>query len=92
VVFRLKFSIIQIIEMKNIQIKARQFFEILKERDTSMWEIFSQMIDGEEKELIFLDDEEKMLFNYVLPENTKKLEEDRKKFTEEFSMKIKNFN
>jgi len=78
--------------MKNIQIKARQFFEILKERDTSMWEIFSQMIDGEEKELIFLDDEEKMLFNYVLPENTKKLEEDRKKFTEEFSMKIKNFN
>lgn len=57
-----------------------------------MWEIFSQMIDGEEKELIFLDDEEKMLFNYVLPENTKKLEEDRKEFTEVFASKIKDLN
>ena len=52
--------------MKNIQIKASQFFEMLKTADTSMWEIFSQMIDGEERNY-FLDDEEKVLFNYILP-------------------------
>ena len=55
--------------MKNIQIKASSFFELLKMKDTSMWEIFAQMIDAEEKEIIFLDDEEKVLFNYLLPNN-----------------------
>lgn len=74
--------------MKTIQIKASPFFEMLKTNGTSMWEIFSQMIDGEKKDLIFLDDEEKVLFNYQLPENLEKLEEDRKKFTKEFAEKI----
>jgi hypothetical protein len=32
-----------------------------------MWAIFSQMIDGNEKEIIFLDNEDKILFNYILP-------------------------
>jgi hypothetical protein len=50
--------------MKIIQIKANDFFELIKLKDTSMWEIFSQMIDGEEKEIIFLDEEEKVLFLY----------------------------
>ena len=59
--------------MKNIQIKASQFFELLKASDTSMWEIFSQMIDGAEKEIIFLDDEEKVLFHYILPETMEKV-------------------
>lgn len=74
--------------MKNIQIQASKFFELLKDNDTSMWEIFSQMIDGKEKEIIFLDDEEKVLFNYVLPSNLEKLEEDRKVFSQEFAAKI----
>ena len=39
--------------MKNIQIKASSFFELLKIKDTSMWEIFAQMIGDEEKEIIF---------------------------------------
>ena len=38
--------------MKSVQIKAQDFFEILKLRDASMWDIFAQMIDGEEKEFI----------------------------------------
>ena len=38
--------------MKKIEIKAEQFFELLRLKDTSMWAIFSQMIDGEEKEMI----------------------------------------
>ena len=78
--------------MKTIQIKATQFFELLKMKDTSMWEIFAQMIDGEEKELIFLDDEDKVLFNYVLPTNTEQLEEDRKEFSKNFSEKLSNQN
>ena len=78
--------------MKNIQIKASSFFELLKMKDTSMWEIFVQMIDSEEKEIIFLDDEEKVLFNYLLPSNLKKLEEDRKKFAEEYAEKLSGMN
>lgn len=78
--------------MKNIQIKASSFFELLKMRDTSMWEIFAQMIDGEEKEIIFLDDEEKILFTYFLPDNLGKLEEDRKQFADEYAEKLSGLN
>lgn len=77
-------------KMKVIQIKAKDFFEFIKLKDTSMWEIFSQMIDGEEKEIIFLDEEEKILFNYILPQNLEKLEEDRKTFAKEYADKISN--
>ena len=78
--------------MKNIQIKASSFFELLKMKDTSMWEIFAQMIDKEEKEIIFLDDEEKVLFTYLLPNNLEKLEEDRKRFSEEYAEKLSGLN
>ncbi len=78
--------------MKNIQIKASSFFELLKIKDTSMWEIFAQMIDGEEKEIIFLDDQEKILFTYLLPDNIEKLDEDRKKFADEYSEKLSALN
>lgn len=79
-------------KMKTIQIKAEQFFELLRLKDTPMWEIFAQMIDGEEKEIIFLDNEDKLLFNYILPSNKEKLEEDRKEFSKQFSEKLANFN
>ncbi|ACU07905.1 hypothetical protein FIC_01457 [Flavobacteriaceae bacterium 3519-10] len=78
--------------MKTIEIRAVQFFELLKMRDASMWEIFAQMIDGEEKELIFIDDEKKVLFNYILPQNLEKLNEDRAKFSQEYSDKIAGLN
>ena len=78
--------------MKNIQIKASSFFELLKMKDTSMWKIFAQMIGEEEKEIIFLDDEEKVLFTYLLPNNLEKLEEDRKKFSEEYAEKLSGLN
>ena len=78
--------------MKNIKIKASSFFELLKMKDASMWEIFAQMIDAEEKEIIFLDDEEKVLFNYLLPNNLEKLEEDRKQFAEEYAEKLSGLN
>ena len=78
--------------MKIIQIKANDFFELIKLKDTSMWEIFSQMIDGEEKEILFLNEEEKVLFSYILPNNLEKLEEDRKTFTKEYAEKMSNLN
>ncbi|WP_295199816.1 hypothetical protein [uncultured Chryseobacterium sp.] len=78
--------------MQNITVKAEQFFELLKLKDTSMWEIFAQMIDGNEKELIFLDHEDTILFTYILPSNTEKLEEDRKEFAKEFADKLAKFN
>jgi len=78
--------------MKKIEIKAEQFFELLRLKDTSMWSIFSQMIDGEEKEMVFLDDEDKVLFNYILPDNKEKLEEDRIQFSKEFAEKQARFN
>lgn len=78
--------------MKNIQIKAKDFFELLKQKDTSMWEIFSQMIDGEEKELIFLDENEKVLFNYILPKTLEQLKEEQKIFAKEYAEKISQFN
>ncbi|WP_294216313.1 hypothetical protein [uncultured Chryseobacterium sp.] len=78
--------------MQNITVKAEQFFELLKLKDTSMWEIFAQMIDGNEKELIFLDHEDAILFTYILASNTEKLEEDRKEFAKEFADKLAKFN
>ena len=74
--------------MKVIQIKAKDFFELIKLKDTSMWKIFSQLIDGEEKEIIFLDEEEKVLFSHILPKNLEKLEEDRKTFAKEYAEKM----
>lgn len=78
--------------MKSIEIKAEPFFELLKLKDTSMWSVFAQMIDGEEKEIIFLDEENKILFNYILPSNPEKLEEDRKEFSKQFADKLANLN
>ncbi|PIE50675.1 MAG: hypothetical protein CSA38_01520 [Flavobacteriales bacterium] len=79
--------------MKTIQIKAKEFFELLKLKDTSMWDIFAQILDeNEEKELIFLDENEKILFNYILPKNLEKLKADQKTFAKEYAEKIAEMN
>lgn len=57
-----------------------------------MWEIFAQMIDGERKEIIFLDDETKVLFSYILPETTEQLAEDQKEFAKQYAEKIAHLN
>ena len=78
--------------MKTIQINASQFFELLKMKDTSMWDLFAQMVDGEKKEIVFLDEAEKVLFNYTLPENLEQLKEDQKTFAKEYAVKIADLN
>lgn len=74
--------------MKTVQIKAAPFFELLKLKDQSMWDIFAQMIDGEEKELIFLDDEEKFMFAYRLPSTLEEMKKDKEIFAEKYAEKI----
>lgn len=74
--------------MKTVQIKATPFFELLKLKDKSMWDIFAQMIDGEEKELIFLDDEEKFMFAYRLPSTLEEMKKDKEIFAEKYAEKI----
>lgn len=78
--------------MEIVQIKASGFFELLKMKDTSMWEIFAQMIGAEEKQIVFLDDEEKMLFTYILPNNLEQLNKDREEFAAEYSGKLSGMN
>lgn len=78
--------------MKTIEIKAKEFFELLKLKDTSMWEIFAQMIDGEEKELLFLDEKKKILFAYTLPKNKEQLKTDQATFSKEYAEKITELN
>lgn len=78
--------------MKKITIKAKDFFELLKLKDQSMWSIFASMIDGEEKEIIFVDEDNTFLFNYILPKNVEKLQEDKAVFAKEYSEKLSGLN
>ena len=71
-----------------IQIKASAFFDLLKMKDTSMWEVFSQMIGEKEKEIVFLDNEDKILFNSILPNHLDQLNKDREKFSKEYADKL----
>ncbi|SEF53742.1 hypothetical protein SAMN05421847_0258 [Halpernia humi] len=77
--------------MKKIEIKAKPFFELIKLKGQSMWEIFAQMIDGEEKELLFLDEENNVLFHFILPKTLEALKEIQKEFTKEYAEKIAGF-
>ena len=74
--------------MEMIQIKASAFFDLLKMKDTSMWEVFSQMIGEKEKEIVFLDNEDKILFNSILPNHLDQLNKDREKFSKEYADKL----
>ncbi|MGV4528682.1 hypothetical protein [Ornithobacterium rhinotracheale] len=76
--------------MKQIIIQADAFFNLLKEREQSMWEVFSQLIkNGEKQELIFLNDKKEVLFTYILPETLEDLRKDQKVFAQEFIQKLK---
>lgn len=78
--------------MQNITIKANDFFELLKLKDQSMWDVFAQMIDGEEKEIVFLNDDKQYIFHYVLPKTIEKLQEDKVLFAKEYSDKLSGLN
>ncbi len=74
--------------MEYIQIKAEAFFEMIKIRDISMWDIFAQMIDGNTKTILFTDETENPIFDYLLPSNLDQLKIDQAQFAKEFSQKL----
>lgn len=74
--------------MKIIQIKADQFFEMLKNNGVSMWDLFRNMIEGEEKKLLFLDREEKVIAEYILPKTVEELDDDLETFKKTISSKV----
>ncbi|MBC7555532.1 MAG: hypothetical protein H7195_01060 [Chryseobacterium sp.] len=78
--------------MKTVEIKAASFFELLKLNGQSMWDVFALMIDGEEQLIIFFDDEEKELFEYLLPKTLGQLKQDQENFSKEYAEKIAEFN
>lgn len=78
--------------MQNITIKANDFFELLKLKDQSMWDVFAQMIDGEEKEIVFLNDQKQYLFHYILPKTIEKMQEDKVLFAKEYADKLSGLN
>jgi len=74
--------------MKIIQIKADQFFEILKNNGVSMWDLFRNMIDGNEKQLLFLDKDEKVIAEYILPKTVDELDDDLETFKNTIRPKV----
>lgn len=78
--------------MKKITIKANDFFELLKLKGESMWDIFAQLIDGEEKEITFVDHKDEYLFHYVLPTTVEKMKEDQVLFSKEYADKLSGVN
>lgn len=75
--------------MQTIEIKAKPFFELLKQRNTSMWSMFEEMMkEGEEQLILFLDEEGKEVAHYVLPGNKEQIKEDQKQFAKSFKEKL----
>lgn len=74
--------------MKTVEIKAQDFFEFLKLKDASMWDIFAQMIDGEPKQLVFLSEQKEVLFSYTLPTTLEALQQDKALFSKEYAEKL----
>ncbi len=57
-----------------------------------MWSVFAQMIDGEKKELVFLNEKEEVLFSYELPTTKEQLDKDQQQFSKEYAKKLSERN
>jgi predicted CopG family antitoxin len=78
--------------MKTINIKAEDFFELLKLKDQSMWEIFAQLIDGQEKLIVFSNANDEDFMEYLLPSTLEQLKNDQSRFSEEYAKKLADNN
>lgn len=75
--------------MKTIEIQAKAFFELIKNRDMSMWSMFEEMVNPEVEQLIiFLDEEGKEIAHYILPTSVDQVKEDQKVFAQSFKEKL----
>lgn len=78
--------------MQQVEIKAKEFFAMIKERQLSMWDVLQQMIDGEEKKIKFISDDGSLLMQYVLPKTLDKLKIDQKEFARLFAEQMEQLN
>ncbi len=78
--------------MQTVTIQTERFFDLIKQHNISMWSMFEQMIDGEEKMLVFVDDKEQVLMRYSLPATREELQEDQSTFTTLFAEKLRQQN
>lgn len=74
--------------MKNIQIQAKPFFEMLKNSKKSMWEIFAHMVNGKEQEILFME-KDVVWFTFLLPATVEELDEVKDEFDKKFKIKLK---
>lgn len=74
--------------MKTIEIKADSFFEMLKLNGVSMWDLFRNMIDGEEKKLVFINEKKEVVATYQLPKTEEELNEDYSAFKDSLKTKF----
>lgn len=75
--------------MKTIEIQAKAFFELIRNRDVSMWSLFEEMVNPEEEQLVvFLDEAGQELAHYILPTNMEQVKADQKIFAESFKEKL----
>ncbi|HRP88946.1 MAG TPA: hypothetical protein PKX92_02795 [Edaphocola sp.] len=76
--------------MKTITIQTKAFFELIKSKEISMWQLFEQMINKEEEQLIiFVNEDEKEIAHYHLPKTKEQLFLDQKSFADIFKEKLK---
>lgn len=68
--------------MQQVTIQTKAFFEMIKSRDLSMWEVLGEMIDGEAKKISFVDESGNMMMEYLLPTNKEQLQKDQKEFAD----------
>ena len=78
--------------MKTVEIQASSFFELLKLKGQSMWDVFTLMINGDEQLILFFDEEKKVLFEYLLPKTLEQLKHDQENFSKEYADKIADLN
>lgn len=78
--------------MKRIEIQAKPFFEKIKGHNLSMWDMMAQMMGQDEKEIIFLDENGKLIFRYILPNTLEQLKKDQKEFAQILAEKIAQSN
>lgn len=76
--------------IRTIEIQAKGFFDLLKEREQSMWTVFAEMLREEEEQLIlFLDEEGGEIAHYILPAKPEQLQEDQRLFADSFKEKLR---
>lgn len=75
--------------VKTIEIKAKYFFEKIKNHDISMWDILKNMIDATQEQLVIFNDEAgNEIAHYLLPTTIQQLEADQAMFATYFKEKL----